>query len=364
MYFGTKTAVGISVADHIIEVVELVMGEKTSIRARNRIMLGAGIITGGAIRDEKKLADAFIKLFADAKPIPIQARHIVFGIPEAATYFHIFETQKISAEYISTEVTRNIPLPAEDIAFGYRVFPQSKDTSRVVVAAASRALVDSWQKFLNSQGIMVDIFDIEVFAIFRNLFREFPKEPVLIVDSGAHTTTISILDSAGLVYTRSMHIAGEYLTKEIAAALKIGYSEAEEKKIAMGLEDREHPIFFALIKGLEAITREMRAAQEYFARTRNARVSEIILAGGSSRMTGLAAYMEANFGISIVVASPTSDIEAVGYALRGLEARWDATDPRLTLEQEGASWHFHIPKPTLHWSMPQGQKGWWHLFTK
>ncbi|MSR76269.1 MAG: hypothetical protein EXS68_01605 [Candidatus Ryanbacteria bacterium] len=363
MHLGTKTAVGISVADHVIEVVELAMGKKPSIRARNRTSLDAGVIVGGAIRDEKKLAEAFVKLFAEAKPVPVSGRHVVFGVPESATYFHIFETQKISGEYIAAEVTRNIPLPAEDIAWGYRVFSQSKDVSRVVVAAASRALVDSWQKFLSTQGITIDIFDIEVFAIFRNLFREFPREPVLVVDIGAETTAISIFDSAGLVYTRSIRIAGEYLTREIATALKIAHDEAEEKKVAMGLEDREHPIFFALVKGLEMITREMRAAQEYVVRTHTMRISEIVLAGGSSRIRGLSTYMEANFGVTVVEASPTSDVEAVGYALRGLETRWDVTDPKIVLEQKITSWH--IPKPSIHWSMPHASpRRWWRLFTQ
>ncbi|MEK7649946.1 MAG: pilus assembly protein PilM [Patescibacteria group bacterium] len=357
MHFGAKTAVGISVADHIIEIVELTGGPKPSIAARNRIMLDAGVVVGGAIHDEKKLASVFAKLFADAKPVPVSTRHIVFGIPERATYFHIFEAQKISAEHIANAVARNIPLPAEDVVWSHRVFPQTKDASRVVIAAASRKLVESWQNFLISQGIVVDIFDIEVFAIFRNLFREFPKEPVLVVDMGGETTTISIFDSAGLAYTRSTHIAGEYLTREIAGALKITRDEAEEKKNAIGLGDREHPIFFALIKGLEIVVKEMRAASEYFARTRNMRVSQIVLAGGSSRMPGLAVYMEANFDMPIVVASPTSDVEAVGFALRGLEARWDATDPKLTLEQTRESWYTHVSKPALHWSLPQGHAG-------
>jgi type IV pilus assembly protein PilM len=354
MHIGTKTAVGISVSDHVIEVIELAMHDKPSIRARNRVKLDTGVVVGGVIRDEKKLADAFTVLFAQAKPVPVSGRHVVFGVPEAATYFHIFNAQKISADAIASEVARNIPLPAEDIAWGYRVFPQSKDASRVVVAASSRTIIESWQRFLHQQGIAVDIFDIEVFAIFRNLFREFPKDPVLVVDIGAQTTAISIFDSAGLVYTRSIRIAGEYLTREIAIALKLSQQEAEEKKLAMGLEDREHPIFFALIKGLEMITREVRAAQEYVARTHAMRISEIVLAGGSSRMPGLSAYIEANFGVTTIEASPTSDVEAVGYALRGLEARWDATDPKIALTEKAASWH--VPTPKIHWSMPHASQ--------
>jgi len=351
MQLGTKTAVGISVADHVIEIVELAGGAKPSIRARNRITLDVGVVVGGAIRDEKKLAEAFGKLFAEAQPVPITRRQVVFGVPEPATYFHIFNAQKISEDFIAHEVARNIPLPTEDVVWGYRVFAQSKDASRVVVAASSRTLIESWQTFFSAQGIAVDVFDIELFAIFRNLFKEFPKEPVLVVDVGGETTVISIFDAAGLVYTRSIRVAGEYLTREIAAALKLSRDDAEAKKIAMGLEDREHPLFFALIKGLEMITREMRAAQEHFARATGGRIAEIVLAGGSSRMPGLGAYIEANFGVPVVIASPTSDIEAVGYALRSLEARWDATDPKIILERKKQPWH--LSKPSLHWSMPR-----------
>ncbi len=351
MHFGTKTAVGISVADHVIEVVELAMADKPSIRARNRVNLDAGVVVGGVIRDEKKLADAFTKLFAEAKPVPVSGRRIVFGVPEIATYFHIFDAQKISDSAIASEVARNIPLSAEDIAWGHRAFPQSKDASRVVVAASSRALIESWQKFLSTQGIAVDIFDTEVFAIFRNQFRELPREPVLVVDIGAQTTALSLFDSAGLVYTRSIRMAGEYLTREIATALKISRDEAEAKKVTMGLEDREHPIFFALVKGLEMITREMRSATEYIARTHAVRVAQIMLVGGSSHMPGLGAYLETNFAVPIVIAAPSSGVEAVGYALRGLESRWDMTDPKIILTEKSAAPHASMPR--IHWSMPR-----------
>ncbi len=356
MNFGTKTSVGISVADHAIEAIELTGGIKPSIRARSRIALDEGTVVKGTIRDEKKLAVAFTKLFADASPSPITKRNIVFGVPETAIYFHIFEAQKISFENIAREPSRNIPLPPEDIAWGHCVSTLTKGVSRVVITATSRALIESWQKFLSARGISVDIFDIEVFAIFRNIFHEFPKKPVLLVDIGGRTTVISIFDSAGLAYTRSSHIAGEYLTREIAAALKVTRDEAEASKVAVGLENREHPLFFPLIKGLGAIMMEIRAAQEHFARSNNLRISEIVLVGGSSHMLGIGQYMEANLGLPIKPVPKSSDVEAVGYALRGLEDRWNATDPQILLDR--------AQKRESHWSAPDKQKSWWHIFTK
>lgn len=330
MNFFQKTAIGLAIADHAVEAVELVRGEKPVIRARGRVELEPDIVARGRIKDQKKLFAAARKAFDEAKPASIRRGAVVVGLPEPQTYLHVFETAAAADSAITAEIASSIPIPPDDLVCGWRVMRTARDTRTVLAVGASARVVKEWHSFCESLGLDVNFFDIEILAIFRNVFREYSKEPVLLLDIGAATTTISIFGEYGLAYTRSVYIAGQHITGEIAMALKIQHEDADARKKTVGLAKREDPIFFALVRALEPIVREVRGAIEYFAKASGKRVVELVLVGGSSRMPGLDEYFSINIGLPVkVVGSPEAEIEAVGFALRALEERWEKADPSL-----------------------------------
>ncbi len=330
MSFLQKSAVGLAIADHAIEVVELAFDGKPKIRARGRVELESGIVARGRIQDQKKLSDAVRKAFDSAMPTPIKRGAVVVGLPEPQTYIHVFKTAAKTDDAVAAEIVSNVPIDKDDLAYAWRVMYEAEGTRHILAVAASRKAVEEWRVFCASIGLEVDFFDIEVLAIFRNVFREFPKEPVCILDIGAATTMISIFADHGLAYTRSVYIAGTHITQDIAISLKIPMLEAEAKKKSVGLTDHGEPIFFALVRALEPIVRETRGAIEHFARTSGRFVTELVLVGGSSRMPGLDEYLATNLGIPVKVAgAPETEVEAVGFALRALEDRWSKIDPTL-----------------------------------
>src|SRR3989344_3896884 len=328
MHFGEKSAVGLAISDHIIEVVELVVSEKPQIRARGRVEIEPGVIVRGRIKDAKKLADFVKKAFDDAKPTPIKRGHIVMGLPEPQTYLHVFHTKSKTEEEITGEIILAIPIDKEELVCAWRVMHESPAGRQILAVATSRNAVEEWRAFCQSLGLSVDFFDIEILAIFRNVFQEFPKEPVCLLDIGGITTTISIFAEHGLEYTRSVYVAGGHITQEVATALKISLVDAEAKKKSLGLGDRGEPIFFALVRALEPIVREARGVIEYFTRSSGRPVKELVLVGGSSRMPALDEYLGTNLGIPVKVAgAPQTEIEAAGFALRALEGKWADIDP-------------------------------------
>jgi len=330
MSFLQKIAVGLAIADHVVEVVELTFDGKPKIRARGRVDIEQGVVVRGRIQDQKKLADFVKKAFDAASPTPIKRGAVVVGLPEPQTYIYIFKTAAKTDDIVAAEIASNIPIDKDDLTYAWRVMNEAEGMRHILAVAASRKAVEEWRVFFESLGLEVDFFDIEVLAIFRNVFREFPKEPVCILDIGAATTAISIFADHGLAYTRSVYIAGAHITQDIAISLKISVSDAETKKKSVGLGDHGEPIFFALVRALEPIVRETRGAIEHFARTSGRYVTELVLVGGSSRMPGLDEYLATNLGIPVKVAgAPETEVEAVGFALRALENRWSKLDPAI-----------------------------------
>ena len=343
----TKRSVGIDIADHTIEVVEI-LKDREGVKpwSKGRVLLDRGIVENGRVKNKEKLAEALKKCLQAAKPHPIITRKAVFGLPERQVYIHSFyitEHEESDREsIILKEAQENIPLKKDDLLYAYKSFPLANGKTEVLLVGTSREVATEWFDFFGGLGIEANIFDIESLAVFRGLFPERPKKPVCVIDVGTNTTHIAIFDKNGLWYAYSDNIAGDSFTKEIAKALGKNEKEAEKLKREIGLSQPGERIFFALTKILFPMVEDIRATLDYFKKETGEGVREAVLVGGSSELKGLSDYVETNLGIPVRIGKsalfksdiPLVYVEASGLALRGVEPKWDETDPAIIFSGE------------------------------
>lgn len=346
MNFFQKKVVGIDIADRTIEVAELsVFAGKPKVASLGRTVLEPGIVVHGRIHDAPGLKQALMRALREAKPHPISARRAVYGLAESQVYAHIFSVAVPASgtldSLIREEAERSIPIPKNDLLFAHRVLKDGDTKKEVLLIASSREVVGKWQEFFNSCGIEISHFDTDTLAIFRGIFATPPPTPVCIVDIGTLSTNIAIYNSSGLAYSYTVLTGGDKFSKEVARTLSMSIEEAESQKIKVGLSNQEEKIFFALIKSLEPIFKEITEAALFYKTTAHADVGEIVLAGGSSRMPGLLEYLAANLNMPVRLAGPVlevsgasgiSFIEAIGLALRAVPGRWSSSDPALSVD--------------------------------
>ena len=102
MCFFTKRAIGLDIADHTIEIVELQKNfGKVKVRGLGRVKLKTDVVERGRIKDKEKLTQAIRDAASQAKPNKIIGKKIVFGLPECQVYTHIFSlsiTEKVKEE--------------------------------------------------------------------------------------------------------------------------------------------------------------------------------------------------------------------------------------------------------------------------
>ncbi len=349
--FFTKRSVGVDIADRTIEVVEILKDrEGTRVWSKGRVELEPGIVEGARVKDKAKLREALKKALQKAKPHPIITRKAVFGLPECRVYIHNFyvtEHKKEEREdLILNEALANFPLKKEELVYSYRIIPSSgeKGKTEVLLAASSRETVSEWSDFFASSGLDVDVFDVESLAVFRGLFPEPIKKPVCVIDIGAAAAHVAIFDSNSLWYSYCSGVAGNALTKEIAAALGNSEQEAEEMKKEIGLSRPGDKIFFALTKVLHPMAEDVKATLDYFKKQAGEGVERIILVGGTSKLKGLADYIQTNLGLPVETGKSALMkgeanlvyVEAAGLALRGIEAKWNERDPAIPVERGAA----------------------------
>ncbi len=374
-----RKSVGIDIADHTVEIVELEkIGMEVKISSLGKTILESGVVVRGRIKNEEKLVQAVKNVLAQAKPGAIKAASVIFGLPESQTYTHIFNLKYLDKENIKeailSEVQSTIPIKKQDLFYDYRVFDTQKESLDILLVAASRQVVLEWQQFFKKVNLTVELFDIETLASFRGLFNKLPEEPICLLDIGSQTTELSIFTSMGLSYSYSIECAGQDFTKQIAQELKIDFKEAEKLKIRKGLgENQNQAVNTILKKSFRKIVDEVKINFDYWQKNNSQKIEEIILLGGSSQMLGLLDYLNSmDLGVKISLAKPLFKhldfgfkyIEATGLALRGIEKKWLRTDPFILSSGDGtykikpdfAFNNMNILKNILNWPKSVNKK--------
>lgn len=344
MKFFHKKSIGLDISDYSIKVVELEKKEKKMyVKSTGTVILAPGIVERGVIQNFEKLKEALTGVCLDAFPSKIVLRNVVFGLPDTLVYTHIFSLKKNDEEkledVINEEVEKYIPLARNNLTISSKTLKTKKGGTVCVLTAISTEALTHWQHFFKTFNIQVDIFDTEIFALFRSIYPAPQETSVCIVDMGALTTHVAIFNEGNLRHEYLINTAGLQLTNGIALALKKDKSEAEKLKKEIGLSKQHDPVYSVLIKELKPVVENIKSTLLYFAQQTGEKVEEVVLVGGSSMLKGLPEYIGENIKIptklgaqTTVVSDENSQIphiyiEAVGLALRGLNEYWNKRDP-------------------------------------
>jgi Tfp pilus assembly PilM family ATPase len=337
--FFRKTAIGIDISDHAINIARLEGGENVHVLSVGKAVLEAGVVEKGRIKDTNKLSSAFRRARDEANIDDTSLHDAVFGLPESQVFTHLYEPESTYTQLseiernsvIQKEVARSIPINSDDVVYSSSIIFSDTEKTKILIVAASKTVLAEWHNFFISEGVNVVAYDSEILALFRNLRDARVTYPVGVVDIGKNTSNIAIFDSYGICLSYSVPIAGDFLTGEIASSFKIKTDSDSEN-------------LFAIVKALEPLAKEIQSARVQCQRRIGEDVAKIILVGGSSKLPKLKEYLEANLSLPVNIGGPElsmdggeSDIdyiEAVGLGLRGVDPDRYTKEPALVFSQK------------------------------
>lgn len=350
MFLLNKKYLGIDIADNAVFVVGLVKRwGKIKIYAYNKVELAPGVVEDGHIRKPRDLALILRNIFSEAWPNRINYPRIIFGLPKRHSYIHIFRIKKGDAKDLNKkaieEAQSTFPIHFNDLSFDYRELEEEevRRESPVIIAAANQKMVDEWCAFFKTYNFDLRGVDTETLASFRGVFPKQTSVPVCLLDIGAYYTSMSIFTEKGLHYSYNYKFGGHDITEKLAAEFKISAQEAEQKKINTGILAARDSGAAECIKGVidEGLIGELEENLNYFEKKYKYKINSIVMLGGSSKMAGLADYIEFKTGRRARVGKPLIDkhlgpefANAVGLALRGISREYDRRDPGLPIKKE------------------------------
>ncbi|MFY9457913.1 MAG: type IV pilus assembly protein PilM [Candidatus Spechtbacterales bacterium] len=284
-----------------------------------------GLMEDGVIISEKKLALRIAKAVSNLKTGSSGRRYVACSLPEQKSFLHIAQLERIKKEEIEEAIQReieaNIPMKLADVYFDWEIIPSFQKSSEhfdILISAAPRDLVDSYNRLFVEAGLVPFSFEPESLALTRCLVKKGVKDmPVLIIDLGHTRTSFIIYAGGGIRFTSSMQISGNMMTENIKRDLAIDQNEAERLKKKVGLDrDMDKRVFEAIIPAITDLKQQIGKYMDFYSshesHIHNGKpsISGILLAGGGACMRGLAEHLASSLKISVEIADPFVNIAA------------------------------------------------------
>lgn len=302
-----------------------------------------------------EVVKAITAIFGEAK---MKTNDAYFSIPDFSTFFTTFHLPSMSKEElpqaVQYEARQHIPLPLSEVVLDWQVIGEKSINKKlsdfsILLVAVPNEVIHQYQEIAKFAKLNIVALEAEVFGLARALVKEEEKGAVVLVDLGARSTTINIIDSGIIKISHSFDTSGNDFTNLISRGLNLEMREAERVKKEQGIlpaspkpdsvggpsetaQTRE-----AILPMVDLILSEMKKISQNFYSQESKTPKKIIIAGGSALLPGLADYFSKVMGIEVEIANPFIDLfcppilndilkemgpryaVAVGTAIRGVE---------------------------------------------
>ncbi len=223
-------------------------------------------------------------------------------------------------QMVLNEIEQNIPFPIDEMVCDRQVIGDTEDGDKsVLIVAAKVDQVEALTSAVASVGFKPELVDVSSLALANVACRDFDDGGChVLLDIGAKTTSLVIVEGDKL-YNRAIPVAGNTISKEIAATLGCTMEEAEHLKIEKGyvslggvtededeVADRISKVCRAVLTRLNAeISRSInfyRSQQGCSAPTR------LLLAGGTVLLPQIDMFFAESLGVDVAFLNPFETI--------------------------------------------------------
>jgi type IV pilus assembly protein PilM len=309
MFFSKKSALlGVDIGTTSIKIVQLTSNDAGTTHTLDTYGI-AGVsfdvdsVEPGSI---EKIAAVLSDLVHRAG---VTTNRVVASMSNSAIFTSVIElptlTESELGSAVQFEAKKYIPLPIEEVNLSWTVLDKTPDGKTVVlITAAQKSLVASYQKIFQLAHLSLESIDIEALALIRSVVGD-DKGSVLLVDIGAKTSHLNIVEKGNLLLTRNVPVGGETITNAIARSLQVTYARAEQFKKDFGI--KQESVIPATIKPiLTQIKGEVRQLISIY-QARSKKFDKLVVCGGGANLPGLDAFF-GDLGPAVIHGDPLSRI--------------------------------------------------------
>ncbi len=280
----------------------------------------------------------------------IIGRNAISALPTFAVFSSVLNLANVAKKDIPSavhwEAKKVIPLPLDDMILDWKEIEQSeeekkkkKNNIKVLLTGAPRALVKKHINIFKEAGMNLLSLETETFSLVRSLLGN-DKSTIMLVEIGAGTSDISIIDKGIPIFSRSIDVGGYLITKSLSRELKISMERAEQFKYDFGIstiDSQDSKVPDLIADKISPIVNEIKYAINLFQTKNNKKTEKIVLSGASAFLPNLVPYLSKILDIKVIIGDPWARISypvdlkpllhqigprmsvAVGLAMREIE---------------------------------------------
>jgi type IV pilus assembly protein PilM len=322
-----KSLVGLDIGISGIKAVQLVR-QKKSVRlmAYNRIPLPWNAISpDGEIKERAAVVTALKRLF-DSRAF--SSHSVALG-----TCGHSVITKKITLPKMKREELSNqiyweaeqyLPFNPAEVNMDFVILGPSTTSQAdtpmmdVLLVAAKKDYIKTLMEITEEAGLRPEIVDNQSFALgnaFEFNYAQGGGDPTYaIIDFGAGTTKISIVEKDKTTFTRELRQSGSACTSLISERLSIGVDQAERAKIFEPEHALVKPVLAEFVAALvEEIARTL---DFYSTQSADRSLDGVYVCGGGSKTQGLIQTLESKISARVSELNPVKKIAGSGKGLK------------------------------------------------
>lgn len=263
--------------------------------------------------DQEEIAQAIKTMVQEAG---ISTKFVNIALAENQVYTRVIQMPILSDKELESaiywEAEQYIPVPLSTITLDYRIIkrpttPEEGTVMEVLLVGAPTVLIDKYEKILSLSGLIISSVETEILSVLRSVVIGPNFPPSIIVNMGATSTSLAIVQNGLLRFTYSIPTGGNAITRAIGADFGFALQQAEEYKKIYGLssDSLEGKIGKAAYPVLSLIVAEMKKALSFYAeKYPTDPIRQTILTGGASKMIGLTPFFTNAVGLETSIANP------------------------------------------------------------
>jgi type IV pilus assembly protein PilM len=227
-------------------------------------------------------------------------------------------------QMVRYEVEQNIPFPIDEMVCDRQVIGDTPNGDKsVMIVAAKVDQIEAITSAVVAAGFEPEIVDASPIAVTNAVRYNRPDEEescVIAIDIGAKTTSLVIAEGDKL-YNRSIPVAGNAITKEIAQALGCSLDEAEQIKLEKayvslgGVTEDEDEVADRISKACRAVLTRLhaevtRSINFYRSQQGGSMPVKMYLTGGSALLPQIDSFFSDSLQIEVEFFYPFERIAA------------------------------------------------------
>ena len=348
---GKKGLVGLDIGSSSIKAVEL-SGKPGNLQL---VSLGfetlqVDTVVDGQIMELNDVSNVIQNIFREQS---IKTDRVAAGVSGHSVIVKNIVVPQMSEEELEESIDwhaeEHIPFDIADVSLDYQITGTSPDALHVLMAACKRDKIANVKQAIQLAGKQPAIIDVDAFALQNCYEVNYDAQPgyiVALLNIGAATMNINILNGTRSVFTRDVSVGGNQYTGLLQKEFGIPFEQAESvKRGHMMPENADAQQIEPILETVsDILALEVQKTMDFYRATAeegDSTVQKILVSGGGSKLPGLIEYLGSRFEMPIEVFDPFKGIKvdarrfdpdymrevvpemavAVGLALRGVDAR-------------------------------------------